>query len=133
MLMEAISLRVYVIGKVNKTGVFPIIMKTTVLQVLSMAGGLNAFASEDGILILRNREGETVQIPFYYKEARKGKNLEQNIRIERWDVVVVPRGLSPSGGRTRLKQGSSPGLFVAGPGSPPGGIQEKETGRPPPS
>ncbi len=90
MLMEAISLRAYVIGKVNKPGVFPITMKTTVLQILSMAGGLNAFASEDGILILRDREGETVQIPFDYKEVRKGENLEQNIRVERGDVVVVP-------------------------------------------
>ena len=90
MLLEAMSLRAYVIGKVNKPGAFPINMETTVLQVLAMAGGVNAFAADDDILILRTRDGETLKMEFDYEDVRDGKNLEQNIRIERGDVVVVP-------------------------------------------
>jgi len=89
-LNQAVSLKAYVIGKVNNPGEFPINLETTVAQVLSMAGGLNAFASEDSILIIRRQGGETVKIPFDYGELKKGRNLQQNIVIQRGDVVVVP-------------------------------------------
>lgn len=90
MLIEAISLRAYVIGKVNNPGVFPINQETTVLQILAMAGGLNPFAAEEDILVLRRSQGEMTKLPFDYEEIRKGENLEQNIILERGDVVVVP-------------------------------------------
>ena len=90
MLKEINSLKAYVIGKVNKPGVFPIDMETSVMQVLSMAGGLNPFASESNIYILRNQGDATVKIPFDYGEVLAGKNLEQNIRLQRGDVIVVP-------------------------------------------
>jgi polysaccharide export outer membrane protein len=90
MLIEAVSLRAYVIGKVNNPGVFPITRKTTVLQVLAMAGGLNAFAAEEDILILRRNGGDTLKLPFDYEEIRKGRHLEQNVVLERGDVVLVP-------------------------------------------
>ncbi len=84
------SLRAYVIGKVNNPGVFPITMDTTVMQVLAMARGLNPFASAGNIHILRRRQNVTVRIPFNYKEVEKGENYEQNIILQRGDVVVVP-------------------------------------------
>jgi polysaccharide export outer membrane protein len=84
------SLRAYVIGKVNKPGEFPITMETNVMQILSMAGGLNPFASKNKIVILRRKNTETVKIPFNYKDVLKGENLEQNILLQRGDVVVVP-------------------------------------------
>ena len=84
------SMKAYVIGKVNRPGEFPITMETNVMQVLSMAGGLNAFASKGNILILRQVDGKTVQIPFNYNEVEKGDSLEQNILLQRGDVVVVP-------------------------------------------
>ena len=84
------SLQVYVIGKVNNPGQFPITMDTTVMQVLAMAKGLNPFAAAGNITILRRRQNVTVKIPFNYKEVEKGNNLEQNIVLQRGDVVVVP-------------------------------------------
>ena len=84
------SLQVYVIGKVNNPGQFPITMDTTVMQVLAMARGLNPFAAAGDITILRRRQNVTVKIPFNYKEVEKGGNLEQNIILQRGDVVVVP-------------------------------------------
>ncbi len=90
MLLDAASLRAYVIGKVNKPGVFPITKETSVLQVLAMAGGLNPFASEGDILILRQKGDQVVKLPFDYGRIQEGKDLERNIRLERGDVVVVP-------------------------------------------
>jgi polysaccharide export outer membrane protein len=90
LLFQINSMKAYVIGKVNKPGEFPISMETNVMQVLSMGGGLNPFASSDKILILRQQGNETVKIPFNYKQVEKGQNLEQNILLQRGDVVVVP-------------------------------------------
>jgi len=91
MLMKMDSMNAYVIGKVNNPGAFPVTtLETNVMQVLSMAKGLNAFASKGNIIILRQKDNKTVKIPFNYNEVEKGKNLEQNIIIQRGDVVVVP-------------------------------------------
>jgi len=84
------SLKAYVIGKVNNPGAFTINMDTTIMQILAMANGLNPYASEGKILILRHRKGVTVKIPFSYKQVLKGSNLKQNITLQRGDVVVVP-------------------------------------------
>jgi polysaccharide export outer membrane protein len=84
------SLRAFVIGKVNKPGMYSINLETNVMQVLSMAGGLNPYASESNIHILRQIKGSTVKIPFNYSGVLKGRDLNQNITLQRGDVVVVP-------------------------------------------
>jgi polysaccharide export outer membrane protein len=90
MLIEINSLKAYVIGKVERPGEFPINMNTNVMQVLAMAGGLNAFASRSSIKILRHNKNKIIKIPFDYGDVEKGKNLEQNIVLMAGDVVVVP-------------------------------------------
>ena len=89
-LLKLDSLRAYVIGKVNKPGQFEITMETSVMQILSMAGGINPFADGNKILILRQINNKTVKIPFNHDQVMKGENLQQNIIIQRGDVVVVP-------------------------------------------
>jgi polysaccharide export outer membrane protein len=89
-LIELNSLKAYVIGKVNKPGVYEITMDTTVMQLLSIAGGLNPFAAEDKIHILRRINNKTIKVPFNYGQVLKGNNLEQNIVLKRGDVIVVP-------------------------------------------
>jgi polysaccharide export outer membrane protein len=84
------SLRAFVIGKVRNPGMFPISLETSVMQILSMAGGLNPYASENNIHILRQVNGNSVKIPFSYSDVLKGRNLKQNITLKRGDVIVVP-------------------------------------------
>jgi len=84
------SQRVYVIGKVNKPGDFPVGRYVDVLQALSMAGGLTPFADANDIRIMR-REGERqVVLPFEYSRVVRGQKLEQNVQLRAGDVVVVP-------------------------------------------
>ena len=84
------SLQYYVVGKVSKPGMYNVSKPLTVLQALAMAGGLTTFAKESQIVILRNVGKETVTLPFNYKKIKKGQGLEENIMMERGDVVVVP-------------------------------------------
>ena len=90
MLTEINSLKAYVIGKVNSPGEFPISLESNVMQILAQAGGLNPFASDGNIKILRQKDNKIIKIPFDYGEVEKGKNLEQNIILQPGDVVVVP-------------------------------------------
>jgi polysaccharide export outer membrane protein len=90
MLIEINSLKAYVIGKVNNPGIFDINMDTNVVQLLTMAGGLNPFASVSNIFVLRQQNDSSLKIPFNYKAVAEGKKLEQNIIIQKGDVIVVP-------------------------------------------
>ena len=87
---KILSYKIYVIGRVNKSGEFLVGHYTDVLQALSLAGGLTPFASENDIRIMRRIRGEQLVFQFRYGDVRKGKELDQNIILERGDVVVVP-------------------------------------------
>lgn len=84
------SQRVYVIGKVNKPGDFPVGRYVDVLQALSMAGGLTPFADANDIRIMRRDGDRQVVLPFEYSRVVRGQKLEQNIQLRAGDVVVVP-------------------------------------------
>jgi len=82
--------KVYVIGKVNRPGEFPINRPTDVVQALAMAGGMTPYAATGKIKVLRREGGALKAIPFDYGDIEKGQNLEQNIVLRAGDVVVVP-------------------------------------------
>jgi polysaccharide export outer membrane protein len=82
--------RVYVIGKVKKPGQFVIGRYVDVLQALTLAGGLDPYASQKKIKVLRKKNGKEIVFPFNYKAVKNGENLEQNISLQNDDVVVVP-------------------------------------------
>ncbi|MGB5408840.1 MAG: polysaccharide biosynthesis/export family protein [Thiogranum sp.] len=81
---------IYVIGKVNRPGVFPIVRNVDVMQALSLAGGTSTYAALNDIKILRRENGKLRAMSFKYAEVEKGKRLEQNVVLQAGDVVVVP-------------------------------------------
>lgn len=84
------SMVIYLIGKVNGPGRYPIGQDLDVLKALAMAGGLTPFAKNREIRIFR-KEGDRTQIFYFnYNEVAEGKRLEQNIDLRRGDVIVVP-------------------------------------------
>ena len=83
------SMVVYVIGKVNRPGHFPLIRNIDVLQALSMAGGLNIFADSADIRIFRKTPGNTTVIPFDYDRVTTDNYVEGNIMLQAGDVIVV--------------------------------------------
>lgn len=87
---KLLSYRIYVLGRVNKPGEFMVGHHTDVLQALSLAGGVTPFAAENDIKIMRRERGEQRVFEFRYGDAKKGKDLTQNIVLQRGDVVMVP-------------------------------------------
>jgi len=84
------SRKVFVTGMVAKPGPYPLGGPTTVLQMLSMAGGLTDFAKKNEIVVMRTEGGRTQTYGFRYKDIIKGRNLEQNILLKPGDTIVVP-------------------------------------------
>lgn len=87
---KVLSYKIYVVGRVNKPGEYLIGHYTDVLQALSLAGGLTPFAAENDIKVIRRVKGEKEVFPFRYGDMRKGNDLDQNILLQRGDVVMVP-------------------------------------------
>jgi polysaccharide export outer membrane protein len=87
---KVFSYKVYVVGRVNKPGEYLVGHYTDVLQALSLAGGLTPFAAENDIKVMRRVRGGQHAIPFRYGDVQKGKDLDQNILLQRGDVVMVP-------------------------------------------
>ncbi len=84
------SRKVFITGSVAKPGPYPLTAPTTVLQLISMAGGLTEFAKQKDIAVMRTENGKQLRFPFNYKDVAKGKNLKQNIELKPGDTVIVP-------------------------------------------
>lgn len=82
--------RIFVIGQVNKPGMFGMNPQLNVLQALSLAGGGTPFAHLDNIIILRQTPGGQRVANFRFSQVSRGEHLEQNVTLESGDVVVVP-------------------------------------------
>ena len=83
--------KIYVIGKVANPGAYIISSDTDVMQALALAGGLNAFAAENDIRILRRQpDGKQISLSFRYGVVKAGEQLDSNIVLQSRDLVVVP-------------------------------------------
>lgn len=88
--LQAISNKVYVIGKVNRPGEFAATAYMDVLQALTMAGGLTPYADSDEVKIIRRTKTGTKMKLFDYDDVVSGKRLDMNIMLKAGDTVVVP-------------------------------------------
>jgi len=84
---QMISNRIYVQGEVLHAGPLPFNGDLTVIQALALAGGLTPYADRGSIIILR-ADGE--KLKFNYNQVIRGKNTEQNVKLKRWDTIIVP-------------------------------------------
>jgi len=90
MVKEINSRRVFITGQVEKPGPYPLNNTMTVLQLISIAGGLKEFARGKNISVIRFEDGQQVVHGFNYQEALSRKNLERNITLKPGDTVLVP-------------------------------------------
>ena len=87
---EIHSKNIFVLGQVESPGQYPLQQDLTVLQALSLAGGLAEWADKGDVIILRKENGKQSRIKFDYKNVSKGKHLEKNIVLQPGDTIIVP-------------------------------------------
>ncbi len=81
---------VYVLGQVERPG--PIVMAApmTVLQALSIAGGVTPFAKGNSIQVLRDAPQGRRVIRVRYNDLVRGQGLDTNVKLQPGDTILVP-------------------------------------------
>lgn len=87
---EINSYKVFVLGEVERPGLVPARSQITVLQALSLAGGLKPFADGDRMVLVREVDGKTVRVRLNYRDLVLGRNGAVNLVLESGDTLVVP-------------------------------------------
>jgi polysaccharide export outer membrane protein len=81
---------IYVVGKVQKPGEYPVVRNVDVMQALSLAGGATPFAAVNDIIVLRRESAGQIVLHFQYNDVARGRDLGQNVVLQAGDTVVVP-------------------------------------------
>jgi polysaccharide biosynthesis/export protein len=87
---EPRSFKVSVMGEVAKPGRFELQSRTSVLDVLALAGGLNQYAAKSRIFVLRPDGKGMKRLPFNYGKAVGSGGEQENFYLQSGDIVVVP-------------------------------------------
>jgi len=106
---------VYVIGQVLRAGGYPLTdnEQITVLQALSMAGGLDRVAQPQSARLLRRVEGATerTEIAVNLKKILEGTNSD--VRMQADDILFVPNSLPKQAAIRALEAGVEIGTGIA--------------------
>lgn len=90
-MLESInSLKLSVSGNVNTPGVYKIGPEISLVDALSLAGGLKDFADTENIRIIRKVNGIDKIYSVNYNLILSGKDIKQNIMLYPSDSVIVP-------------------------------------------
>jgi polysaccharide biosynthesis/export protein len=87
---EANSFKVYVSGQVKNPGVYRLRSKTSLLQLIPMAGGFTEWANDKKILVIRRENGNEKRMTLNYQKIVKGEASNSNIDLQSGDTVIVP-------------------------------------------
>ena len=68
---EIKSRRVFITGRIEKPGPYPLNGKTTILQLIAMAGGLREFVDGKNISLMRSEKDRQAVFAFNYQDVVK--------------------------------------------------------------
>jgi polysaccharide biosynthesis/export protein len=80
------SKKYFISGEVQRPGSYPLVVPTTILEAIAIAGSLRDYANAKNILIMRGPK----RYKFNYRDVVKGRNLGQNIFLESGDHIIIP-------------------------------------------
>lgn len=95
---EFTSQRVTLEGSVKKPGIYPLTGKTTLLQAIAMAEGLDPLADLKGIVIFRVVDGKKMGARFDMKAIRSGAAADPQVYGD--DIIVIDQ----SGSKTAFRR-----------------------------
>jgi polysaccharide export outer membrane protein len=88
--MEVNSFKVYVSGQVRSPGVYRLRSETSIVQIISLAGGFTDWANPKKIVLIRKEDGKDVRMIINYKKIVQGEDLTSNINLKPGDTIIVP-------------------------------------------
>ena len=107
---EYTSQRITVEGAVKKPGIFPITGRTTLLQAIALAEGVDdKIADLGGIVLMRQVDGKRMAAVYDLRQVRKG-NVEDPMLYGN-DIIVVEQSGSKSALRRFIEAVPAIGIF----------------------
>jgi polysaccharide export outer membrane protein len=89
-LVESHSKKIYLLGNINQPGEYLLQKNMTVVQAISLAGGLGEWADASDIKLIRKIKGTQKTFRVDYDAIVSGKDLSQNVQLEPDDTIFVP-------------------------------------------
>jgi polysaccharide export outer membrane protein len=83
--LQVLSKKYSINGEVMKTGSFPLVVPTRVMDALVNAGGFKDFANKKEIVIIRGQE----RLKFNWNDVVRGKKTDQNVFLQHGDIIIV--------------------------------------------
>ena len=88
--LESRSKRIYLLGKVVKPGEYLMQKTMTVVQAISLAGGLAEWADSSDVKLIRKIDGVEQTFLVDYDAIVSGEDLSQNVLLQPDDTIFVP-------------------------------------------
>jgi len=89
-LVESRSKKIYLLGKVTRPGEYILQKNMTIVQAISLGGGLTEWADTSDIKLIRKIKGTEKTFKVDYDAIVSGKDLSQNIFLQPDDTIFVP-------------------------------------------
>lgn len=108
---EYTSQRITVEGAVKKPGIFPITGRTTLLQAIALAEGVDDKTADlGGIVVMRQVSGKRQAAVFDLRQVRKGNTEDPQLYGD--DIVVVEQSGSKTAFRRIIESVPALGIFA---------------------
>ena len=108
---EFASQRITLEGAVRQPGIYPLTGKTTLLQSIAIAQGLDPLADLGAVVLFRQIDGRKMAAVYDIRDLRKG-NVEDPLLYGE-DIVVVEQSGSKTALRRFIESVPAIGLFMA--------------------
>ncbi|HHT9125798.1 MAG TPA: polysaccharide biosynthesis/export family protein [Candidatus Brocadiia bacterium] len=84
------SHKFFILGEVNHPGIFPVDSVPTALQAITAAGGVNADAKLNSVLLVRGNPNKPELRKLNLEVALKENNFRDNVVLQHGDMLYVP-------------------------------------------
>ena len=91
-------LLLFIVGDILGTGIYALTGKTSLLQAVALAGGLDDLADPRAVVVFRNVDGKRMGAAFDLVAVRRGEMPDPQVYGD--DIIVVER----SGSRTAVRE-----------------------------
>jgi polysaccharide export outer membrane protein len=89
--VEYISKRIYVLGEVQAPGSFPYKANLTVVEAMSLAGGMTESARANASTLTRTVDGEKIKVTVPLGDIIRGRR--ENLQLKPGDILYIPQKL----------------------------------------
>lgn len=107
---EFSSQRITLEGAIKEPGIYPLTGKTTLLQAIAVAKGLDPLADLNGIVVFRQIDGKRMAAAYNMRDLRSGKVEDPQLYGD--DVIVVEQSGSKTALRRFIESVPAIGLFM---------------------